>query len=833
MFRVDQIKHPQSATGVFCFFIKEIAWGNEMNNKRLSQKIGGIFFALLVLACLIGDASAQIIDDIILNKSRDGNVRAIIKLSGPVRYLRHFPDKKGSYLEIYFNIIDSGSGKDPWQGYEARTSPPSDLISGFVVSVRDVATQPKMVVEFNSPAEFSVSIGKDSRSFVLSIKPDKIKASAGKIPTAKEMEAQKIEVITPPVEAKPSLKVDLVELPVIKPAEPEAVASVKETLSSVIEAASGVAVSSDAALLEQSRETDKQAEALMIKGRDALKVNQYGVAIEEFNKILSFPTNSYTQDAQEWVGVAREGAGQKFKAKLEYETYLKAYSTGESVARVKERLAKLTSVQQTVRVAERVQNLKVNKEFKTVVNGSVSMNYYIGNSLTNVSGDPNPAASITDQKMLITNINASLRTRNDRYDNRLVFQDTYNKNYLLSTSQTSPNRLGSIYYDFKDNVTSLSSRLGRQSPTGGGVMGRFDGVAAGYSLSSKWQAKTSFGQLSDYTTGSKPTFLSMGLELGNNTRWGGGVYYVNQRVDGITDRSSLGGEVRYFDDRKNAFSMIDYDTYFKVLNTAMLQGSIMTTSGINYNFTFDHRRTPSMSLSNAMLGSSATLHDVMNIPNVDPRTPGVPANHHYYQDSTGAWLFDDALTKDQLKEEALKRTATSNSASLGVTKQLKENWQAGADISVSRTSGLPGYGGLYSWDGTTVVATQSTGNSYGLNARLIGNSVFTARDVTAFSFGYTSSSSSKGENLSVSNHRGLSDKLTMDSTLRFIWQNSTAQGGDSKQMTISPSIRMGYQAKRDFSFDFEGGVDLTSNTAAAQSSRTTRKYISLGGRKDF
>jgi hypothetical protein len=715
-----------------------------------------------------------------------------------------------------------------------------------VVSVRDVATQPKMVIEFERPAEYSVTIGKDSRSFVLSIKSDKIKTPAAKIESGKEKQVPKVEIITAQVELKPTAKIASVDLPVIKPAEPEVVAPVKEAVPAAIEAASGVTVSPDAALLEQSRETDKQAEALMIKGRDSLKANQYGVAIEDFNKILSLPPNKYTQDAQEWVGVAREGAGQKFKAKLEYETYLKANPTGEGVARVKERLAKLTAVQQTVRAAERVENLKVNKEFKTVANGSVSMNYYIGNSLTNVSGQP-PADAITDQKMLITNINASLRTRNDRYDNRLTFQDTYNKNYLLSTSQASPNKLGSIYYDFKDNVTSLTSRLGRQSPSGGGVMGRFDGIAAGYSLTPKWQAKTSFGQLSDITTGAKPTFLSMGLDLGSNTHWGGGVYYVNQRISGITDRSSLGGEVRYFDDKKNAFSMVDYDTYFQVLNTALLQGSVTTASGANYNFTFDHRKTPSISLSNAMLGSSATLHDVMNLApnslNPNPSPTSIP--HHWYKDSAGNWTYDDALTKDQLKEEALKRTATSNSLSLGITKQIKEKWQAGADISMSRTSGLPAYGGLYSWDGTKVDATNLYGDSksYGLNARLTGNSVFAARDVTAFSFGYTSSSSpgsstssgskSNGENLSVSNHRPLTDKLTIDSTLRLIWQNSTAQGGDSKQMTISPSIRMSYQARRDFTFDFEGGIDLTNNTAASQSSKTTRKYISLGGRKDF
>ena len=80
----------------------------------------------------------------------------------------------------------------------------------------------------------------------------------------------------------------------------------------------------------------------MAKGRNALQQGDHGIAIDAFNKLLLLPPNKFTQDAQELIGVARERSGQNFKAKLEYEHYLKTYTSGEGVARVKERLAEIT-----------------------------------------------------------------------------------------------------------------------------------------------------------------------------------------------------------------------------------------------------------------------------------------------------------------------------------------------------------------------------------------------------------------------------------------------------------------------------------------------------------
>lgn len=823
-----------------------------MRINKSAKKMKVMLFALLVWTCFIGDVSAQIIDDIILNKAADGKVVAIIKLSGPVQYLRHFPDKEGQHLEIFFNILaDSASSNEPWQGYEARTSPSSDLIPSFMVSVRDLNIQPRLIVEFSRPAKYSVSISRNRRSFIIHIQPDKTQPSNGKAKPVKERQDTKNEAPAPQPEIKAVAKAGVPGLPGVVKIAPKNVppaiaaasvaASVPATVSapapvaapatatvsvpaatsvaaaaSVPEATSAPAtasvpatdlapVATEASPADQLKEADSQAEAWMVKGRDALKINEYGLAIEAFNKVLLLPPNKYSQDAQEWVGVAREDAGQKFKAKLEYESYLKMYTSGAGVDRVKERLAKLSAAQPVNLATEKTGLPKEKKNFETVSNGGLAMYYFHGSNLTTVAGVANTTGPVTDQSMLITNVNASLRSRNDQYDNRLVFQDTYNKNYLTTTSQTNPNRVSAAYYDFKNRTADFSSRIGRQSSSGGGIMGRFDGISASYGFTPNLHTTASTGSLSEFTTGSKPVFYGFGLGIGgigNNQQWNSSVYYVNQKTDGITDRSAVGVEERYFDTNKNAYAILDYDTSFKVINIALLQGTITDRSGTSYNFLVDHRKTPSISIRNALIGSPSTM----------------------------ATLLQNGFTQDDLKALAILRTGFSNSFQAGVTRQIKEKWQAGADIRVSNTSALPESGTPFGLEGF-VAATPVTGNNWGITGRLIGNSVFSTRDVSVFSLGYSSSSFIKSESFLLTNHSYLAEKWMTDILMRLYWQNDNTGG---KETVISPSVRLSYQAKESLSLEVEEGMDLTNNTpATGQSSKTLRKYFSLGLRSNF
>ena len=842
----------------------------------------GLFFSLLLLAGLFsGHASAQIIDDIVLNTVK-GKVVITIRMAGPVQYLRHFPAERGQTLEIYYNILGNEAARDQWQGYEARTSPPSSLIPSFTVEVHDLNTQPKLAIQFSRAVEFSVRGGKSNRSILVIVQPEKTPSGtreelpalpeieqggpeSGDIPpsaaiTAPALQTRKankqaailmlegrnalllfdyataIEAFNKVLQL-PSNKYSAdaqewtgvanensgqadkaksaYELYLKRYTSGAGVARVKERLARLAAGTAAPAVPA-----AQPGEANQQAAALMAKGRDALQRNDYGAAIEAFNQLLLLPANPYTQDAQEWVGVARERAGQKFKAKLEYELYLKTYSSGAGVERVKERLAKLAAVQPVPAAqAEKSEQPKERKAFQTATYGNVSMYYYHGASQTDtitvVGATPTPSTlTVTDQSLLLTNVSVGLRARNDVFDNRLVLQDSYSKNFIAG--QASNNRLNAAYYDVKNKVADYSARIGRQSPVGGGVVGRFDGVTAGYGFMPKLRANAVAGRIADLSVGSKPVFYGASLDMGAfNEHWSGSAYIINQTIDHIADRRAGGAEIRYFDADKNAFATLDYDAYFSVVNAALLQGSITAAPGTTFNFLLDHRRTPSLSTRSALNGASV---------------------------SSVSALLQAGFTAADLKTLAMARTATANLAQVGISRQIREKWLLSGDIRVSSTTAMQASGrdpanlalcplGTASCPEGFQPAVTATGNQWTLTSQLIGNSIFSSRDVSVFSLGYTTSNTLRGLTAFVSNRSVVRDKWAIDTSLRLYAQSDNLGG---RETIATPNFKLSYQAKDQLSLETEVGYERTDNTpATGPSSRTNRKYFSLGFRGDF
>ncbi|WP_171258221.1 hypothetical protein, partial [Acinetobacter baumannii] len=75
--------------------------------------------------------------------------------------------------------------------------------------------------------------------------------------------------------------------------------------------------------------------------------------------------------------------------------------------------------------------------------------------------------------------------RDSDKDMRFVVRDTASAD--LMPNGTNRNRLTALYFDQRSFVNGTSFRIGRQSPTGGGVLYRFDGVQAGYTFAPKWR----------------------------------------------------------------------------------------------------------------------------------------------------------------------------------------------------------------------------------------------------------------------------------------------------------------------------------------------------------
>ncbi len=624
-----------------------------MNINNCGRFVAKFISGLLLSGFLSGTALAQLLDDISLEETRD-EVVIKLTLADRVHYLRHFPEKQGQTLDIYFDISPGVSVSTQVDENVKRQSPPSDAIPRFTVTSQLEYGVRELVVEFDREVQYSVSPGKDQRSFLI-----------------------KVRKMTPEELKQPAKVEQGMELPEVRQRVPAAT--------------------------PEEDQTNEQAATLMDKARDAMRAGSYAGAIESFNQLLKLPSNMYTQDAQEWVGVAREHIGQPARARLEYEQYLKLYADTPGADRVKKRLDRLPA-----RTAEAVQPGVPGKKKATETSGygSLSMYYYYGqssNDTTIVTNNPvNPltesAFTAVDQSSLITNLDATERFRSEEFDNRLVFRDSFIQNNLAG--QSSRNKLYNAYFEMKNRMDDYSGRIGRQSATGGGVMGRFDGLSFGHGFMSNLRGNLVAGRLADTTSTvptTQPIFYGVSMDMVGSSEggWSGSLYAINQTLEGIADRRAVGTEIRYFETRKTVFSLLDYDTLYKTVNTALVQGTLTSEAGTTYNFLVDHRKTPSLSTNNAVYG--------------EPTSPS---------------LSTMMLTNSEsaLRDLARARTATANLVQFGVAHPFNDKWQIGGDIKMSNVSATQQTVAL---DGVTIVpATTGTGNEWTFTGQLIGSNIF-------------------------------------------------------------------------------------------------------------
>lgn len=720
----------------------------------------------------LGDALAQPLEDVSL-EYQDRGIVATIRMSGPVQYLRHYPESHGKTLEIYYDRVLDATSTEAWQDNEVRHSPPSGLIPGFSVTTRnqelkcdqqaprdqmardqvskcDQLTKPKLVIEFSREAEYSVTPGKDNRSLLIIIRPEKRPVGSGPLP------------VLPTVKAEPL------------PAPADVLAAEAANLA----------------------ENNERARALMIQGRDALESKNNEAAVDVFNKLLLLPPNDYTQDGQEWVGVARERVGQIDKARIEYELYLRLYPEGEGVARVAQRLAGLSGQVAGPQAAEASPEGKKCSE-RRLTYGNISSRYYHGHSKVEsfytYNNEPATSSqSLTDQSMLVTSIDASERYVSEDYDGRLVFRDVYTKNYLAD--QYSQNRMSAAYGEVRNRTRDYMIRVGRQSSSGGGVLGRFTGVSGSYGMDRDMRVNGVVGAMGDFSSGSQPVFAGVSMDNGPLS-----LYAIGQRVDSATDRRAVGTEYRYFKDNKTAFALLDYDAYFKALNAAQFMGTIGALGG-TVNFMVDHRKNPSLSIRNALNGAGTSSVDTLL----------------------------QTMSASSLRGLALARTATSSMGQVGITLPLRGKWQAGGDFRLTNTTGLPA-SGRNAIEGI-LPGTPSRGTEQSVTGQLTGSGLLLDGDIWSGSITINTGSAVNGRTYYFYNHTQFLNGWAIDPSLQ-LYRAKDQFGSDTRRN--SPMVRGAYRLKEQLFIDMDGGFEFVKLSGAQQITKTKRYFYSAGFRWDF
>jgi hypothetical protein len=756
-----------------------------------------LFAALLLLAC--SGLHAQILDriDVLLGEN---TAEIVIRFTENIVYQRHAPPGEGKILRVFFRFSDGGVPESELMQQTLR-APKTSRVPTITVTYPELVNG--MLISFSQVTRYAVRPGTDSRSIVIEVPLLPGKATPGTPAARKAAEPSAAGALAaPPETAKPPPA----------PSPETAAPGAGEALPAPAMAAG---------------EVEARAKAYLGEARGALAANDAATAINRLNRVLGLPVNSQTEAAQALIGEAREMNGEILKARAEYDLYVKLFPAGPSLPRVMERLARLPRDEAVARARPRPLPKEAGPA-EWSYNGSLSAYYYTGKSQIETLVPPPPGQltfsqnnlSLVDQHSLITSLNLNARRRDAFTDTRLIVRDTDNQNYLRP--DRSYNRLYSAYIDHTDRQVGYSLRLGRQNPTGLGVMERFDGVQGGYNLNAQWRVNAVYGNAIEFGSPFKKSFYGASVDLLPQTgRPGVSVYAIEQTLDGLLNRRALGTELRYFDGHATAYGMLDYDVLYKGINIAMLQGNYLDDGGNNYYLVLDYRRAPSYSLTNAFYAATpgSSLRDLVTM-------QGLSA----------------------VRQQAAAFTAISKLFSAGVTHPLSENWQLGVDYRVSSISatqpvvavlplGVIGVclppGEIDTVNNTCVYNTAAqpgSGNSHVVTVQAIGSNLFMSNAVGVANLSLIAAPTYSGQSMGLSYVLPLGEQWRVDTNLRYYKQKDN--NGDT-QDRFSPSLKLSYQWRNSVYLEGEVGYEVSNATGTLQISHSKREYMYVGVRWDF
>lgn len=573
---------------------------------------------------------------------------------------------------------------------------------------------------------------------------------------------------------------------------------------------------SSAATATAADDIELHAQALLAEARDAAARQDHARAIALLNELLDLPPNRSSQAAQELAGLTRLRMGDMLRARAEFETYLRLYPQGEAAERLRRELAALPqpAVPQGHGPAEPTS--------ETTVSGSSSMYYYGGNGkirsqdfkdsplsgLPEVAGDPTLAADKSRQ--LYADVDLNWRRRDAERDMRLVLRDAYTSD--LERSDKSRNRLSSAYLDYKSLTQGYSVRLGRQSPSGGGVMGRFDGVQASYGFRPKWKVSAVAGVPSDALFDTRRSFQGVSVDSESLlSNLGGALYAIQQNIDGEVDRRALGLELRYFKGGVSVFSQVDVDTVIKGLNIATIQGTWILEDNTTLTALYDRRALTMLALGNALTFE-------------DPAHPGLFTR------------LTDRLagtTVDLLREQVKAITPYVTQAQFSFTTPVTPHWQLGGNVQLTSTGAIPPVPSVSGYE----TGRPATGSIYTMGGQLIGLNLYSSRDTHVLATSFIASPNLNGRLLSYNNSSVFFEVWQFEPSLQF-YADTNPQGGHSERWT--PGLRVTWRGMKrwavESAFSWELGrslrVDPLDSTKTTQES-TSRVNYSLGARYEF
>jgi tetratricopeptide (TPR) repeat protein len=570
---------------------------------------------------------------------------------------------------------------------------------------------------------------------------------------------------------------------------------------------------------------DERLTEMMLLTRRTMTAGEYAKAIRMLGAILEEPEHAYTQEARELLGLARERNGQIAHAKAEYRAYLERYPEGEDAQRVKQRLLGLVTATQRPRErlrGEPRQEAQPRVEWETY--GSLAQSYR-RDTIDSPFVEEEDAVTRSE---IDTFVDLNLRRRGEAYDMRMKLATSYIYD-LLDEGEGDDSTLSDAYFDLEHKATRANMRLGRQRLRSSGVLGRFDGLVLGYELTPDLRVRAAAGlpveRSRDVFLHEHKQFAGLSGDVLNILEnWDLSLFFVEQRVDDLIDRRAVGGEVRYFDQNRSLFGLVDYDIFYNSLNIFMLQGNWTLESQTRLYMNLDYRNAPVLLTSNALSGE--------NNPDL---YPGVVQPIESIEELL---LFK---AQDEIYERAKALTAETKTLALGVNWPLSRTLQVSGDFTMVNTSatsqlGTPLIPGVtpdldIPQSSDFIAAAEATGNEFFYTLQVVKNDLLKEGDIGILSLRYSDAASSNSIRFSASSRYPLTNFLRVNPKFTVSYRQN--EENDGTRLQVSPFLQMDYRLRKSITLEMETGLSWYEEDDGIEVTNFTDYFFLAGYRWDF
>ncbi len=737
--------------------------------------------ALATVGLLLPSAAQAQAPERVLSEAivRDGDDCAVvgILLNSPVRLLSALPPSNASELQIRIAPV-AGAEQIATAGiWESIRAPQSANVTVQKIEFDgDNPAGPTLTVTFDRPMHYVVVQGGDFRSLSLTVsshkpnpscKPESFQPSSARVPAGPPP-----EIGLPPATA-------------------------------------------EQAAMDSELKPDERS--LLTEARASLTAGDAGHAVDVLVRLVDHLTGPASAGAHELLGIARERNNQLAQAQLEYQTYLTLVPQGPNADRVRQRLAALLykttphNVDVFARPGRPGQKARDPKAGVWSVNGSVSTYYMVDNSdqtfkdpVTGIQThqtDNNLNQVMTNGDLSATYQDANVKVRfraTGSYTNDL--RTTTPTFFQLNSIYNRPSTLSNLYIEASTPGNGLYGRIGRQTLTTGGVLGRFDGATFAIKLTDilKLQLTAGAPVESSHLVGinKDKVFYSIALPIGRIAKtWDFDVYAVEQQAYGQVDRRAVGAEVRFMQPGRSAYAVVDYDVYFNDLNYAIFNTSIGFLKGGLFNFGLDYRHSPLLFSTDAMIGQS-----VLSLTQL----------RSFY-------------TEAELKQLATDRTAYSATVNLGISYPITPKTSLNSDLSITRMGSMPASGNVPAAAGTKTEVYYST--------QLVQQGLLKQGDSGIIGVRYANTTNSDRYFFDLSARYPVTKDLRINPSMSFGYRNNKLTSGD--EVSVQSLLRATYVSFARVQLEPEIGVDWMKDKSPTQTNITLGYHGYFGIRKDF